>query len=129
MSATDTESASDIQLRLAEDRTDLARQRTLLAEERTYSAWARTGLAAAAAGFGIAELMDHNGPGWMASTLGILFLISAAAMFVLGFLGYRNALRRSKQAVPGSVPIWVIAALSLFLLVGSALGLVIVVIG
>ena len=127
MSATAPE--SDRKTRLAEERTETAHRRTLLAEERTYSAWVRTGLASAATGFAIAKLMTATGPEWLIRALGSVFILAGATMFGLGFWAYRSALRELEEVPDRGIPLWVLAALSLSLLAGSAVGLVLVISG
>lgn len=113
----------DVQQQLAEERTETAHRRTLLAEERTYSAWVRTGLASLATGFAIAKLMADSGPTWMIRSLGILFIAAGGVMFALAFWAYRRALRQMQEQVRGGIPIWLIATLTLAMLVGTAMGL------
>ncbi|MCA9133130.1 MAG: DUF202 domain-containing protein [Planctomycetales bacterium] len=114
---------ANYQQQLAESRTDLAQQRTLLAEERTYSAWVRTGLAAMATGFAIAKLMLGAGPEWLVRTLGAIFILVAGAMFLFSFWTYRQATRRMPLEISGGMPLWVIASLTLALLLATCISL------
>jgi putative membrane protein len=116
------EDSKDIQLRLAEERTETAHRRTLLADERTYSAWIRTGLASLATGFAIAKLMTTGGPTWMIRSLGVLFIAAGGVMFGMAFWAYRRAIHRM-EPINGGFPVWVIGPLTLALLVGTATGL------
>lgn len=120
--STPQESVAEAQLRLAEQRTEQAEQRTSLAEERTYSAWVRTGLAAVASGFAIAKLHDAEHSQWAADVLGVLFLLTGGAMFLLAFLGYRQATRR----VGRTVSLQVVGALSMVLTLCALLALLLV---
>lgn len=111
---------------LAERRTESAFHRTLLAEQRTYSAWVRTGLASSATGFAIAKLMTEAQPAWLVRCLAILFIVAGASMFGLAFWAYRDALSDLGEAPAGGVPLWVLAILSLALLIASSMGLYLV---
>jgi putative membrane protein len=119
----------DIQQQLAEERTETAHRRTFLADERTYSAWVRTGLASLATGFAIAKLMVDSGPAWMIRVLGILFVATGGVMFVMAFWTYRRAMTQRKQSIDAGIPTWIIATLTLALLVGTATGLAFVFVG
>jgi putative membrane protein len=114
----------DVQLQLAEERTETAHRRTVLADERTYSAWVRTGLACLATGFAIAKLMADSGPTWMIRLLGILFISVGGVMFVMAFWAYRRALTEMKQIAHVGLPIWIVSMITLALLVCSLMGLV-----
>jgi putative membrane protein len=116
----------DRQLELAQERTDAAHQRTQLAEERTFSAWIRTGLASLATGLAIAKLMTESGPGWLIGTLGTLFIVVGGVLFGLAFEAYYRTVRRRGASPTTGVPIWVLAIITLALLVGAAVGLALV---
>lgn len=127
--ADDRENPAEIQLRLAEERTTLAEQRTWLAEQRTYTAWVRTGLASVATGFAIDKLLDTTDPKWITALLGALFILTGAAMFAQAFLGYRASIRRISDASRIRARSWPVGALSLVMLLGSAVALWLVLAG
>ncbi len=97
--------------------------RTLLAEQRTYSAWVRTGLTSSATGFAIAKLMTETEPAWLVRCLAILFLSTGACMFLLAFWAYRNALSKLSVGTAGGIPSWILAMMSLALLIAAVMGL------
>jgi putative membrane protein len=116
----------DPQQQLAQERTDIAYQRTWLAEERTFSAWLRTGIASVATGLATAKLLVETGPTWLLQALGSLFIVLGAAIFCLAFVAYQKALRRLPKPRASGIPLWVVAAMSLVLLVGPAVALFLV---
>jgi putative membrane protein len=115
--------ADDLQQQLAKERTVLAQERTLLAEERTFSAWIRTGLAALATGLAIAQLMSESGPAWLIRSLAAIFIFAGGAMFGLGYWAYRDAVRKLDQVGIRGIPLWIIAGLSLILVIAAITGL------
>ncbi|MCF8146066.1 MAG: DUF202 domain-containing protein [Deltaproteobacteria bacterium] len=119
---TSTESTQE----LAEDRTDWAKERTLLAKERTFSAWGRTGISAMAAGLGIARLLGSVGSPWIAKTVGAMLILTGSAIYVLGFLSYRTALRKlAKEGVRGT-SLWIIGGITSVLMLSAVLSLLLI---
>jgi putative membrane protein len=111
---------------LAEDRTDWAQERTLLAKERTFSAWVRTGLSAMAAGLAISRLLGTVDSPWIARMLGALLILTGGAIYVLGFVSYRKALRQlAERGIEGTAS-WVIGIITLALMTSSALALLLI---
>jgi putative membrane protein len=70
-------SDTDLETRLAADR-------TLFAAERTYAAWVRTGLAALASGVGAKPLLANVAPEWALWTATTALLLFSAFAFVAG---------------------------------------------
>jgi putative membrane protein len=109
---------------LAEDRTDWAMERTLLAKQRTFTAWLRTGMAAVAVGFGAARLLGEFSPTWMIQAGSALLVVAGAAIFVLGYRGYRTTFEKlAREGVTG-ISTLMIASVTGALLIGTALLLV-----
>ena len=112
--------------KLAAERTDWAEERTLLAKERTFSAWGRTGISAMAAGLAISRLLASTDTPWLARTLGAVLIVTGAALYVVGFLSYRKALRSlAREGVHGT-SLWVMGAITLALMVSSTLALLLI---
>lgn len=111
---------------LAEDRTDWAQERTLLAKERTFSAWGRTGLSAMAAGLAIARLLGSADFPWIARLLGSVLIATGAAIFVLGFISYRKALKKLAEEHVHGMSIWAIGTITIGMLFASALALALI---
>ncbi len=106
---------------LAEERTDWAKERTLLAKQRTFAAWLRTGLASVAVGFAAAQLLGELRPRWVVLGGSSLLLLAGAAIFVIGFVGYRGTFRKLRnEGVTGFSP-WVIGAITAAMLIGAGL--------
>jgi putative membrane protein len=118
--------ATESKQELAQDRTDWAQERTLLAKERTFSAWGRTGISAMAAGLAIARLLGSVESPWIARTVGALLIFTGGAIFVLGFLSYRKALRKLAEEGIRGTSIWIIAAVTLALMFSAVLALFLV---
>jgi len=111
---------------MAEHRTDWAHERTLLAKERTFAAWVRTGIAAVAAGLAIAKLLGSVESPWIARILGVAFILAGAIIYGLGFLSYRNALKKLEKEGVRSTPLWIIVVVTLLLMVGTTLALLLI---
>lgn len=91
-----------------------------LANDRTFLAWLRTGIACFGLGFVVAKvalivepdktgLSDQN----LYSGVGVLIVLSGAALIVLGYLqhaGVLNALRRDEQYSQPRWPLTITAA-------------------
>lgn len=97
---------------LAEDRTGWAQERTLLAKQRTFAAWVRTGLSTLAVGFAGTELLGELEPQWLIRSAGAALIVVAAAVFVIGFAGYRDTFRKLKEAGVVSIPLWTVALIT-----------------
>jgi putative membrane protein len=106
---------------LAEERTDWAQERTLLAKQRTFAAWLRTGLSSVAVGFAAAEFLGDLDPQWLVKTASILLILAGAAIFVIGFVGYRDTFRKLQQEGVQGISPWIIGAVTLAMLLGAAL--------
>lgn len=110
----------------ADERTDWAEDRTLLAKERTFSAWGRTGLAAIAAGIGIARLLKSVESQWIATTVGILLILTGGMIFLLGFFSYRKALKKLEEQGVRGTSLWLIGLITLFLLLSTVFALILI---
>ena len=119
----DRQAADQTKQDLAEERTDWAYERTVFARERTYSAWVRTGLTLVAAGLGVARLLRALEPRWMVYTLGGLLAGMGGAIFALSFWRYRQPLEDEDSHGRSGIPTWLIAVLTLGLLVSTGLAL------
>jgi putative membrane protein len=111
---------------MAEHRTDWAHERTLLAKERTFSAWGRTGISAMAAGLAIARLLSSVESPWVARMLGVALIFTGGMIYALGFLSYRNALRKLAKEGVRSTPLWVIGVITLLLMFSTVLALLLI---
>jgi putative membrane protein len=106
---------------LAEERTDWAMERTLLAKQRTFGAWLRTGLATLAVGFGAAKLLGDLEPRWLVKAAAALLVTAGAAIFAMGFTGYRDTFQKlNREGVQGFSP-WIIGAITLAMLFAAGL--------
>ncbi|MFP4516845.1 MAG: YidH family protein [Desulfovibrionales bacterium] len=83
---------------LAEDRTDWAQERTMLAKQRTYASWVRTGLATLAVGFASVRLLGEMEPQWLIRLMGGALIGVSGVIFTLGYLSYRQTLRKLQKA-------------------------------
>jgi putative membrane protein len=118
--------ADESKQELARDRTDWAEERTLLAKERTFSAWSRTGISAMAAGLAIARLLGTVERPWIARALGAVLIVTGAAIYAVGFLSYRKALRRlALEGVRGG-PLWIMGIITLALMFSAGLALLLI---
>ena len=106
---------------MAEDRTDWALERTLLAKQRTFGAWLRTGLACIAVGFGAARFLGDLDPRWVVKTAAAMLVLAGAVVFVLGFVGYRETLRKLQEEGVEGTSVWIIGAVTFATLVGAGL--------
>jgi putative membrane protein len=106
---------------LAEERTDWAQERTLLAKQRTFAAWLRTGLASAGGGFAAAEFLGELQPRWVVLTASSLLVAAGAVIFVIGFVGYRDTFRKLREEGAHGVPPWIVAGVTLAMLLGALL--------
>lgn len=123
----------DDRLDLAEDRTEWAERRTwwanfrtLLAKERTFSAWLRTGLATLVTGLAVLEFLagaEARRPLW-GTSLGVLLIVASAVIFAIAFWSYRKALNELAEEGIRGLPSWLLAGLSGLLILGSAIGLI-----
>lgn len=111
---------------LAEQRTDWAQERTLLAKKRTYASWVRTGLASLTVGLGGAELLGELEPQWLVRGAGAALVIVAAALFLIGFFGYRGTFRKLEEAGVASTPVWLIGLITGTLVISSLASLMLV---
>lgn len=111
---------------LAEDRTDWAQERTLLAKERTFSAWGRTGISAMAAGLAIARLLTTVDSPWIARLLGAVLIVTGGAIFAIGFLSYRKALKKLAEEGMRATPLWALGAITFGLMFASVLALLLI---
>lgn len=111
---------------LAEERTDWALDRTALAKERTFNAWLRTGLASVAAGVGVSRLLKIEDFPLLTKMLGAILIAAGAALFVIAFWRYRQGYQELLKADVRFLPLWLVAFLVLFLLVGAFLSFLLV---
>jgi putative membrane protein len=95
----------------------------VFARERTYSAWVRTGLTLVAAGLGVTQLLRALEPRWMVYSLGALLAGMGGAIFALSFWRYWQPLEDEERHGRAGVPTWLVAVLTLVLLVGTGLAL------
>ncbi len=117
---------ADERTEMANERTDWAQERTLLAQERTFSAWARTGTSAMAVGLGIARLLPAVDNPWLARTLGVIMVLAGAAIFIVGFFSYRQALEKLEQEGIRGTSLLVIGIITIGLLASAILALLLV---
>ena len=108
---------------MAEHRTDWAHERTLLAKERTFAAWGRTGISAMAAGLAIAKLLGSVESPWIARILGMALILTGGIIYALGFLSYRNALKKLVEEGVRSTPLWAIGVITLLLMFSAVFAL------
>lgn len=113
--------------RRASDRTKLAVQRNLLAVERTFSAWIRTGLAAVAAGLAIGKLFVFPQLPFLSHTVGAIFVIAGASIFITSMYRYYHNRRKLKLRGVKLIPIWVMVALALALFAAAVFAFVLLV--
>ncbi len=106
---------------LAEERTDWAQERTLLAKQRTFAAWLRTGMAAVAVGIAAAELLGEVQPRWVVLTASGILVAAGAAIFVMGFVGYRDTFRKLREEGAVGFSPWLVGAVTGALLVAAGL--------
>ena len=126
--------AAEERSELAEQRTEWSNVRTLLAKERTFSAWLRTGLAALLAGLAAIRLLgrrliggggEGEGTLW-ATLLGIVLVVTSMAIFMVGFWSYRETLQELEGEGIRGIPTWILGGITAVLMVGSLVGLVLV---
>ena len=118
--------SGDVKQDLAEERTNWAHERTRLAKERTFAAWVRTALASVGIGLVVVKLLPSVEPRWLVRTSGIVFVLSGAVIFLLGFRTYYGVLKKLEKAGFEGTPAWFMGALSAVLVLSSVLGLVLV---
>lgn len=106
---------------LAEQRTDWAQERTLLAKHRTFGSWLRSGLSAVAVGFGAAEFLGDLEPQWLVKTASALLVVTGAAIFLIGFFGYRSTFNKLLQEGVKGVALWLIGGITLAMVLGAGL--------
>jgi putative membrane protein len=123
----------DLQQNLAEERTnwahertDWAHERTRLAKERTLAAWIRTALASVGIGLVVVRLLPSVEPRWLVRAFGIIFVLSGAVIFLLGFRTYCGVLKKLEKEGFEGTPAWFIGVLTAVLALSSVLGLVLV---
>ncbi|TMV83347.1 DUF202 domain-containing protein, partial [Thioclava sp. BHET1] len=83
-------SASELQLRWAEER-------TALAVERTYAGWLRTGMGAMGIALATHALFHDSGADWLPRAVASLFLLIALVIFATGDRQARRLLNRIGQ--------------------------------
>ena len=119
----------DTTQKLAEERTRWAWDRTALSRERTFSAWMRTGLAAIGVGFIIAKLTEDTQPRWLATIIGSAFIIAGAVVQAVGFWEYQRLQRELGSESKRSVPLVVVAGLTVVVLLGAVGGVFLIIDG
>lgn len=80
---------------------DSARARDLLASNRTLLAWVRTSMAFAGLGFAVARFGLEPGKVRLSAYLGIMMIVVAVLMTVIGYLQHRELLAE-EMALPGA---------------------------
>jgi uncharacterized membrane protein YidH (DUF202 family) len=74
-----------------------------------------------AVGFAAAQLLGDLHPRWLVQAAASLLVLAGAGIFVLGFVGYSDTFRKlKKEGVIGFSP-WLIAAITLAMIMGAAL--------
>jgi putative membrane protein len=98
--------------RLAHDRTKLAVQRNLLAVERTFTAWIRTGIGAVAGGLAIAKLIIVPDYPWATQSIGAMFTLAGAAIFVVAIWRYYRGRFKLRLKGVRTISKWLIGLLA-----------------
>jgi uncharacterized membrane protein YidH (DUF202 family) len=78
----------------AEKQTELARKQVVMANERTYNSWIRTGLTAVVGGLFIARFLGEGVKSPLITSIGIIFILSSIGFYLLGYLRYREEIKR-----------------------------------
>ncbi|HSQ22062.1 MAG TPA: DUF202 domain-containing protein [Coriobacteriia bacterium] len=117
------EEGLDVTERLEFARTDWALQRTLWSAERTLNSWLRTAMAAVVAGLAIVQFVQPAQYGWMATSVGGVFVAAGVAMYVYGLWRYHTELSRLRREGLEATPPWVMIVIVTPLVLAAVLAL------
>jgi putative membrane protein len=113
---------------IQDGRINWAHERTRLAKERTFAAWLRTGLSAVAVGLGLVKLFPSVEPRWMMQAMGILFVGSGGIVFVMGYKTYYTVIKKLESEGFKGIPSALMGGVTAILLLGTIIGLTLVII-
>lgn len=99
----------------------LAMQRNIMANERTFSAWLRTGLALIVAAIALPRIIHFVNWSWTIKLVGVIFIIIAAAIFVVAYWRYEAESKKLMCAGAIMTPAWLLKILTILLMIISIL--------
>lgn len=99
----------------------LSMQRNIMANERTFSAWLRTGLALIVAAIALPRIIHFVNWSWTIKLVGVIFIIIAAAIFVVAYWRYEAESKKLMCAGAIMTPAWLLKILTILLMIISIL--------